>query len=248
MLVVATSALADPMRIAQAQPDVLPPHEIVTILRSTGFNPLDRPVRRGPNYVLRATDEGGEMVRVVVDARGGEVLSVTPLATAARGPLPPGTRMGPYEPMPPGYIPPDYGPPGVYQAGPPVVYEFDDPIIYGTRPPAPVPGVAVQGAPLRAPGAPPSQSNIAAVPYEPHVITAPDEGPTGLLPPPPERFPQRAAPPPAKPVKRTATVTPKPKTAPLPKPKPAGSNAAPPAAAPAITAPQAKPSSDPVPN
>jgi len=34
----------------------LPPHEIVTIVRSTGLEPLGSPVRQGPAYALRAVD------------------------------------------------------------------------------------------------------------------------------------------------------------------------------------------------
>jgi len=253
VLLFATQAMAEPLRLAQAQADVLPPYEIVTILRSTGLNPLDRPVRRGPNYVLRAVDGGGEEVRVVVDARGGEVLSVTPLATASRGPLPgprPGTYLGPYEPMDPGYIPPGPPPPGVYGAGPPVVYEADEPVIYGVRPPAGVPGAPPPRQQAVTPPLTRSSPDIASAPLdEPHVIMAPDSAP-GLLPPPPERFPQRAAPPPAKPVKRTAATTPKPvkpKVAPLPKPRPGDATATGSVPA-ATTPPQAKPSADPVPN
>ena len=68
----------------------LPPHEILTILRSTGLDPLGQPVRRGPNYVLRAIDERDREVSVVVSARSGDVLSVTPVQTASRMPPPRG--------------------------------------------------------------------------------------------------------------------------------------------------------------
>ena len=49
----------------------MPPHEILTIVRSTGMKPVSRPIRRGPVYVLRALDRAGEEVRVIVDARRG---------------------------------------------------------------------------------------------------------------------------------------------------------------------------------
>ena len=42
----------------------LPPHEIVTIVRSTGLEPMGSPVRQGPTYALRAVDPAGEEVRV----------------------------------------------------------------------------------------------------------------------------------------------------------------------------------------
>src|SRR4029079_9168299 len=87
------------------------PYKILRILRSTGLDPLGQPVRRGPNYVLRAIDDSDREVRVVVSARSGGVQSVTPIQTASR--VPPGGSMGPYERMPPGYIPP-----GAYRSGP----------------------------------------------------------------------------------------------------------------------------------
>ena len=79
------------------EPGGLPPHEILTILRSTGFDPLGQPVRRGPNYVLRAIDDNDREVRVVVNARSGDILSVTPVEIASRMPPPPrgGVSMGP---------------------------------------------------------------------------------------------------------------------------------------------------------
>ena len=86
-------------------PGALPPHEILTILRSTGLDPLGQPVRRGPNYVLRAIDDTDREVSVVVNARSGDVLSVTPVQTASRMPPHGGITMGPYEPMPRGWVP-----------------------------------------------------------------------------------------------------------------------------------------------
>ena len=110
---------------------------------------------------------------------------------------------------------------------------------------------------VQMPGAqPPSRSSNAAPPprggamprerdedvsslSEPNVITA-DPDRSGMLPPPPERFPQRAAPAaPPKPMKRTAAAPPK--QAPLPKPKPAANTDAPPAPAPQAPPQSAQP-------
>ena len=78
---------------------------------------------------------------------------------------------------------------------------------------------------------------------DPNVITA-DPDRTGMLPPPPERFPQRAAPAaPPKPVKRAAAVPPK--QAPLPKPKPATAPVEMPPATPPHAAPEPAPQSPP---
>jgi hypothetical protein len=57
----------------------LPPHEIVTIVRSAGLEPLGSPVRQGPAYALRAVDPAGEEVRVIVDAQRGRIVKVIPL-------------------------------------------------------------------------------------------------------------------------------------------------------------------------
>jgi hypothetical protein len=77
-------------------PDVgpaLPPHEVITIVRSTGLEPLGRPVRRGPVYAIRAVDPvGGEELRVIVDAQVGNVVRMVPVVMPRGVPVlrPPG--------------------------------------------------------------------------------------------------------------------------------------------------------------
>jgi hypothetical protein len=77
-------------------PDVgpaLPPHEVITIVRSTGLEPLGRPVRRGPVYTIRAVDPaGGEELRVIVDAQVGNVIRMVPVVMPRGVPVlrPPG--------------------------------------------------------------------------------------------------------------------------------------------------------------
>jgi hypothetical protein len=80
-------------------PGGLPPHEIVTIVRSTGLEPLGRPVRQGPTYALRAVDPAGREVHVLVDARMGRILRVVPAVRQG--------GMSPPTPIPPGRIVPD---------------------------------------------------------------------------------------------------------------------------------------------
>jgi hypothetical protein len=58
---------------------ILPPYEVTAIVRSTGLEPLGRPVRQGQAYAVRAVDEAGEEVRVIVDARLGRIVKVIPL-------------------------------------------------------------------------------------------------------------------------------------------------------------------------
>jgi hypothetical protein len=229
----AVLALSAPAAAQGYGPGGLPPHEIITILRSTGLDPIGQPVRRGPNYVLRALDDNDREVSVVVSARSGDVLSVTPVQSASRmTPSGGGLTWGPYERMPPGYLPP-----GGSRAGAPVDDEDDVPVsgnLPPPRPPSALPGAppirSSNAAPLPPRGGAIERSNAPPL-SEPNVITA-DPDRTGMLPPPPERFPQRAAPPPAppKPVKRAAAAPPK--QAPLPKPKPAAKVDAPPAPAP----------------
>ena len=227
-------ALSAPAAAQNYGPGGLPPHEILTILRSTGLDPLGQPMRRGPNYVLRAIDDRDREVSVVVSARSGDVLSVTPVQTASRMPPPRGGfTFGPYERMPPGYLPP-----GGYRAGAPVIDDDEPEISANPNAPRP-PGALPSAPPMRSGNAAPmpprggamQPDDDASPPSEPNVITA-DPDRSGLLPPPPERFPQRAAPSaPArpKPVQRAAAAPPK--QAPLPRPKPAAKVDAPPAPA-----------------
>jgi hypothetical protein len=70
----AGSGLSDP---------VLPPYEIMSIVRSTGLAPLTRPMRRGPYYVLVAVDRAGRQMRVVVDAQLGDIVNMRPAVAAA---------------------------------------------------------------------------------------------------------------------------------------------------------------------
>jgi hypothetical protein len=64
----------------------LPPYEIMSIVRSTGLAPLTRPMRRGPYYVLVAIDRVGRQMRVVVDARLGDIVNLRPALAGAPGP------------------------------------------------------------------------------------------------------------------------------------------------------------------
>jgi hypothetical protein len=81
---------------------VLPPYEIMSIVRSTGLAPLTRPMRRGPYYVLVAVDRVGRQMRVVVDAQLGDIVNLRPaLAAGSYGP-----ELGRPVAMPGGAIPP----------------------------------------------------------------------------------------------------------------------------------------------
>jgi hypothetical protein len=164
-----------------AAPAVLPPHEILTIVRSVGLEPLGRPVRSGETYGLRAVNPAGQVVAVVVHARMGRVLRVTP-ATRAAGLSPP----NPIPYPPPGAMVPDgYGPNSRIAAYPPEISElpFADrdsdsgsPPVHSAKPgPAPLP---------RARPAPPPLSREADAGPKPSTAApsaTPTEDPSAIL-------------------------------------------------------------------
>jgi hypothetical protein len=302
--VLALTAASAPAFAQAVAADVLPPHEIATIVRSAGLNPIERPVRRGMTYVFRAIGARGQEMRVTVDARYGDVMSVAPVANVAvppRLPPGPGLTMGPYERVDRDRDD-DVGsmtlsPPGIYGSRPPpiggTIDDDDDTVVYapgarpnmqamppGTvRPPAPVtsaPLAAPQGGPSPYSTQPQQRMQASAPPYlPPPASVAPMPAPSastasvgetqqlgegGLLPPPPERFPQRVAPPAAnakpaakpaqqKPAATQSKPTEQQKTAssgappakpPLPKSKPAAPPRASNTSAPAAAPPPAK--------
>jgi len=120
----AGEASAEPAGAVQsAAADGLPPHEILAMVRSSGFDPVSRPVRSGRTFSLRAFDRYDLELNLVVDARTGRVLSANEVAAprdaARRGPMPAydprdapvyGRIFGPPEagfgsPRPPGNVP-----------------------------------------------------------------------------------------------------------------------------------------------
>jgi hypothetical protein len=56
--------------------DAVLPSDVMSSVRSTGLRPVSRPVLRGRRYVLHAIDTDGVPVRVVVNARTGQVMNV----------------------------------------------------------------------------------------------------------------------------------------------------------------------------
>ena len=122
----------------------LPPHEIVTIVRSTGLEPMGSPVRQGPTYALRAVDPAGEEVRVIVDAQRGRIVKVIPLM-APRYAMP--LLRPPYgrPPRPMAMVPEGYGPDPRAPMLPPGAEGLPPPNASGPA--------ALPGGPARAPGA-----------------------------------------------------------------------------------------------
>ncbi len=97
-------------------PRLLPPQEVYTVLRESGFSPLGIPQQRGFVYTIAVIDRGGDDGRLIIDARTGRILRFMPahrmgdnlnddLAIGpGPGPLPPVSHVrGP--PRPPVSIP-----------------------------------------------------------------------------------------------------------------------------------------------
>jgi hypothetical protein len=164
-LLAAAPALAQAPVPASA--GALPPYEIITMLRSTSFEPLGRPLRQGPHYLVRAIDPYGDEVRLTVDARNGRIRAVALVEDARYAPPPPyyGRRvMGP---------PPYFGGPPRIVTVPPDFYD-DDPRL-APRAPAPAARTAARTPIPRArpADAPAAVSETAPVPAEPAVQAAP---------------------------------------------------------------------------
>jgi hypothetical protein len=60
--------------VARYGPMLLPPTEVYTIVRESGFSPLGIPHQRGLVYVIAVIDRGGDDGRLVIDARTGRII------------------------------------------------------------------------------------------------------------------------------------------------------------------------------
>jgi hypothetical protein len=137
-------------------PRLLPPLEVYTIVRESGFSPLGIPQQRGLLYTISVIDRGGDDGRLVIDARSGRIIRFMPanrmsdnfnddlnIAYGPVGPLPPPTnsnyRRVPRPPLPVPHV--------------------------ASRPAVPLPKAAPAAA---KPAAPPAQQSAAtAKPAEP---------------------------------------------------------------------------------
>lgn len=59
-------------------PRLLPPEEVYTVLRESGFLPLGIPRQRGYVYTISVIERGGDDGRLVIDARTGRILRFMP--------------------------------------------------------------------------------------------------------------------------------------------------------------------------
>ena len=61
---------------------MLPPMQVMTILRSTGYSPLGRITQRGWIYTVAALDPRGDDGRLIIDARTGRIMRFIPALDA----------------------------------------------------------------------------------------------------------------------------------------------------------------------
>jgi hypothetical protein len=132
-------------------PRPLPPLEVYTIVRESGFSPLGIPQQRGLVYTISVIDRGGDDGRLVIDARSGRIIRFVPA-----------TRMGDNFN---GDLDVAYGPVG------PLPPPTNSSYRRAPRPPLPIPHVASRSAkPL--PKAPPHAARPEAAPAQQSAATA----------------------------------------------------------------------------
>jgi hypothetical protein len=163
-------------------PMLLPPSEVYTVLRESGFSPLGIPQQRGFVYTISVIDRGGDDGRLVIDARTGRIIRFMPAY-----------RMGDnlnedltitYGPVGPGALPPVShvrGPPR-----PPLAV----PRVASRTPSVPMPkaspGQPAEPAPLAAkPAVEPAQRSAAVPPAKPADAQAAAPAPVEAKPAPP---------------------------------------------------------------
>jgi hypothetical protein len=137
----------------------LPPYEILAIVRSAGLDPVSRPARQGPVYVLRALNPAGQEVRVVVDARMGRIVKVVAVA-----PTDPGAFAPPAS-IPPGRAVPDSNGPASRSAALPSGIDDDtdfEPLHPGAPGILPRPPARTAAKPPPLPRARPKEAAVAA--------------------------------------------------------------------------------------
>jgi hypothetical protein len=163
-------------------PMLLPPAEVYTVLRESGFSPLGIPQQRGFVYTISVIDRGGDDGRLVIDARTGRIIRFMPAY-----------RMGDnlnedltitYGPVGPGALPPVShvrGPPR-----PPLAV----PRVASRTPSVPMPKASpaqpAEPVPLAAkPAVEPAQRSAAAPPAKPADAQAAAPAPVEAKPAPP---------------------------------------------------------------
>jgi hypothetical protein len=161
-------------------PRLLPPQEVYTVVRESGFSPLGIPQQRGLIYTISVIDRGGDDGRLVIDARTGRILRF--VRASRMGDNFNDEMTGSYGPV--GPLPP---PPAATvrdpraSASPPPRVASRTPSV-----PLPKPGPHAAGTPkpqATAPAPAPSQQS-AAVQAKPAAIAPQTAAPAAVAPPP----------------------------------------------------------------
>jgi len=172
-------------------PDAVAIHAMIAQLRANGLHPISQPFWSGSYVVIRAVDPLGDTVRVLFNARYGNLVSIAPLPRApvvGGGSYPPyGAYPGrPYEPYPRyGALRPDLKvepeaspdaqaplPPDARYPGPNGP-ESRTATISPPRTPMPRPRPAMKTAPNATAAAKPAPDTAATVKPTPEVVEAP---------------------------------------------------------------------------
>ena len=140
-------------------PRLLPPEEVYTVLRESGFSPLGIPRQRGFVYTISVIDRSGDDGRLVIDARTGRILRFVSA-----------NRMGDNfdDALTVTYGPP--GPPPVSAVRGPPRPPHAIPKVASRTPTVPLPKAAPhpgEAKPLAAKPAEPAPQSAAAVPAKP---------------------------------------------------------------------------------
>ena len=169
----ASGAFAEPLRPVFG--GVLPPAEVNAIVRSMGLIPVGRPSREGLAYAVLAADPRGGQLRVIVDARFGDVLSVRRILAGPPGAVPEPRAYGvvprPYGPYEPPWMGPDFRPPGSIGRA--------DPRRPDLPAPRPRPAAPVDKPEEKSVGAPPSPRAAVVTIGRSAASRAADPAPTG---------------------------------------------------------------------
>jgi len=216
-------------------PAVVPPGEILMLVRAAGLTPLTQPARRGPRYVLLASDRMGGQLQVVLSAYDGRIIRVVP----AHDP-----RFAYHPPRPHGVVP---LPPAQYGAPPPSQYGAPPPAQYGA-PPAPRYGApahelkdppppvrSTRSTPPRGSGPPPRTDDQRLASAPPAADPVPPRPARTPLPRPRPLTASNRATPPVETSPEAETPTPPAATAAQPRPAPTTGQGKPAAAPPAET-------------
>lgn len=181
----------------------VPPEQVLANVRAAGWQPLSRPVLRGPVYYMRVANRRNFELRVAVDARSGRIVSATRLAFDPPRPTGSGYAAGPAPAPAPRYEPYVRGA-GYSEEAP--VPRGDVPIDSRPMPPdsPPVPPMG------RAPGygSPPPAKKVAAQPPLPRARPGDSAEVTGSVPEAPAAKPAESAPSAANPVPAKPTMVP----------------------------------------